>query len=136
VQCLGCAQQALDMTVDYVSRRVQFGQPIGSFQAVQHHCANMATWLRGMRNLTYRAAWSVGQESPDARTVSRAKLFANETLPRICWTAHQCHGAIGFTWEHGLHFYTRRALSWRVEYGDAEYHRQTIGNAIADAKAG
>ena len=119
LQMAGAALQVVDVTVDYVSQRQQFGRPVGSFQAVQHHCANMATAARGILLMARRSAWSLSQEPPGGNAALRAKLYANRELPGICALAHQCHGAIGFTWEHDMHLFTRHALGWRSEYGDS-----------------
>jgi alkylation response protein AidB-like acyl-CoA dehydrogenase len=136
VQMAGAARAVVSETVRYVSERKQFGRPVGSFQAVQHHLANMAAAHRAIRSLAYRAAWRLHEGEDGHLDVSRAKLTANESLPKLCWTAHQCHGAIGFTWEHNLHLFTRRALTWRTEYGDSVYHRRVIANAVIAANVG
>ncbi len=124
VEMLGGADAVLDMTVEYVKQRTQFGRPIGSFQAVQHHCAKMATDVEGSRNIVYQAAWRVSDGLPAGREVSMAKAWVSEAYRRVCATAHQCHGAIGFTKEHDLQLYTRRAKVQELTYGDANYHRE------------
>jgi len=114
----------LDMTVEYVKQRTQFGRPIGSFQAVQHYCANMATDVEGSRNITYKAAWTVSEGGPADREVSMAKAWVSGAYRRVCGMAHQCHGAIGFTKEHDLQLYTRRAKALEPAYGDANFHKE------------
>ncbi len=118
LQMAGAARQVVDMTVDYVSQRRQFGRPVGSFQAVQHHCANMAVAARGILLLARQGAWALSNGPPGDTAALKAKLYANRELQGICALAHQCHGAMGFTWEHDLHLFTRHAIGWRSEYGD------------------
>ena len=123
-EMLGGADAVLEMTVEYVKERTQFGRSIGSFQAVQHHCANMATDVEGSRNIVYQAAWRVAEGGPAEREVSMAKAWVNGAYERVCTTAHQCHGAIGFTKEHDLQLYTRRAKVLELTYGDANFHKE------------
>ncbi len=130
LQMAGAARRVLELTVQYVSGRKQFGRPVGSFQAVQHKCADMAVSLQGARHTAYRAAWAISEGRPAVREAAIAKLSMNEALSQICSTAHQCFGAIGFTWEHDLHLFTRRAVAWRAEYGDTPYHRGALANAL------
>lgn len=116
IQCLGNAQQALDMTIEYVSMRVQFGRPIGSFQAVQHHCANMATMVEATRFLAYEATWAVDRGTATEKQLAVAKAQASRTATETPMQAHHLHGGIGITDEYGLHFFSRhgkeRALAW------------------------
>ena len=116
VQCVGNAQQALDMTVEYVGMRVQFGRPIGSFQAVQHHCANMATQTLGARFLTYQAVWRLDQGIATDRQIAKAKALASRAATEVTMQAHILFGGIGYTEEYDLHFFSRhgkeRALAW------------------------
>ncbi len=130
LQMAGAARRVLDMTVKYVSGRKQFGRPLGSFQAIQHRLAEAATRLQGARHLAYQAAWSLAEGRPSAREVALAKLTASELLPQVCSLAHQCHGAIGFTWEHGLHLYTRHAIAWQPDYGGAAFHREALARTM------
>ena len=124
VTMLGGATAVLDMTVEYVKQRTQFGRPVGSFQAVQHHCAQMATDVEGCRGVAYQAAWQLAEGLPAQREVSIAKAWISQAYRRVCATAHQCHGAIGFTKEHDLQLYTRRAKVQELGYGDANYHKE------------
>jgi alkylation response protein AidB-like acyl-CoA dehydrogenase len=124
VEMLGGAYAVVDMTVDYVKQRTQFGRPVGTFQAVQHHCAEMATDVEGSRGVAYQAAWRLAQGMPAQREVSIAKAWISAAYRRVCSTAHQCHGAIGFTKEHDLQLYTRRAKVHELSYGDAHYHKE------------
>ena len=119
LQMAGAARRVVGVTVDYVAQRKQFGRPVGSFQAVQHHCANMATAARGILLMARQGAWALSQGPSGGNAALKAKLYANRELPGICALAHQCHGAIGFTWEHDMHLFTRHAIEWRSEYGDS-----------------
>ena len=124
VEMLGGADAVLEMTVEYVKQRTQFGRSVGSFQAVQHHCADMATDVEGSRNIVYQAAWRVAEGGPADREVSMAKAWVSGAYERVCATAHQCHGAIGFTKEHDLQLYTRRAKVLQLSYGDVNFHKE------------
>lgn len=131
VQMAGLGRKVLEVTSAYVKERKQFGVPVGSFQAVQHHLADMAVSVKRVEHLARQAVWSVAEGRPEqARQVSRAKFAASTLIPEVCWTAHQCHGAIGFTWEHDLHLYTRRALSWASEFGDAAWHADHLADEL------
>jgi alkylation response protein AidB-like acyl-CoA dehydrogenase len=129
-QMVGALQEVLDMTVEYVKNRVQFGRPIGSFQAIQHYCANMATDVDGSRFITYQAIWRLGEGLPSDLEVSSAKAWVSDSAQRVAATAHQCHGAIGFTQEHDLQLFTRRLKAWEVSFGDGDYHREHVAQAM------
>ncbi|PKB72798.1 MAG: hypothetical protein BZY75_05210 [SAR202 cluster bacterium Io17-Chloro-G7] len=131
LEMLGGADAVLEMTLEYVKQRTQFGRAIGTFQAVQHHCANMATDLEGSRNIIYQAAWQIadgGEQMSEgvnvSGSVSMAKAWVSGAYHRICESAHQCHGAIGFTKEHDLQLFTRRAKALELTYGDANFHKE------------
>jgi len=124
VEMLGGADAVLEMTVEYAKQRTQFGRPIGTFQAVQHHCANMATDVEGSRQIAYQAAWRVSEGLPAQKEVAMAKAWVSGAYQRVCSTAHQCHGAIGFTKEHNLQLYTRRAKVQELSYGDVNWHKE------------
>ena len=125
-QLAGLARAVVDSTVNYTTNRQQFGQPIGSFQAIQHHLAEMAIAAKQVNHLAHSAAWSFTGEDYSAGLAAQAKIAASEQIPALCWTAHQCHGAIGFTWEHDLHLYTRRALAWKTDFGDPAFHKAKL----------
>ena len=131
IMMLGGASAVLDMTVEYVKQRTQFGRPVGSFQAVQHHCAQMATDVEGCRGVAFQAAWMLAEGLPAQREISIAKAWISQAYRRVCATAHQCHGAIGFTKEHDLQLYTRRAKVQELGYGDANYHKELAMASIA-----
>ncbi|MBI4200716.1 MAG: acyl-CoA/acyl-ACP dehydrogenase [Chloroflexi bacterium] len=129
-EMLGGADRVLEMTVGYVKERVQFGRPVGSFQAVQHHCANMATDVEGCRYVTYQAAWRVSERLPAATEVAIAKAWVSDAYQRVCALAHQCHGAIGFTSEYDLQLFTRRGKTAQVAYGDSDHHRELVAQGL------
>ena len=116
IQCVAAAGQALDMTVEYVGMRVQFGRPIGSFQAVQHHCADMATQTLAARFLACRAVWNLDHGRGGDREIAKAKALASRAATEVTMQAHILHGGIGYTEEYDLHFFSRRgkerALAW------------------------
>lgn len=126
LEMLGGADAVLDMTVEYAKQRTQFGRPVGTFQAVQHHCANMAIDVEGCRHIAYQAVWRISEGLPAEREVAMAKAWISGAYQRVCATAHQCHGAIGFTREHNLQLYTRRAKVQELSYGDVDSHRESV----------
>ena len=130
VEMLGGADAVVEMTVEYAKQRTQFGRPVGTFQAVQHHCANMATDVEGCRQIAYHAAWKVSEGESAEREVSMAKSWVSSAYQRVCNLAHQCHGAIGFTKEHDLQLYTRRAKVQELTYGDVNYHKEVAMQQI------
>ena len=124
IQMLGGAEAVLDMTVEYAKGRTQFGRAIGTFQAVQHHCARMATDVEGSKGVALQAVWRLSEGLPAKKEVAMAKAWIGPAYRRVCATAHQCHGAIGFTKEHDLQLYTRRAKVHELTYGDANHHKE------------
>lgn len=132
-EMLGCADKALEMATEYAKERVQFGQPIGAFQAVKHRLADMLVDVEGMRSAVYYAAWAVDTDAPDASlAASVAKSWCSDASRRVLDSALQVHAGIGFTWEHDLHLYLKRAhLDQRI-FGTAKFHRERIASALAD----
>lgn len=127
---LGGAQQVLEMTVNYAKERIQFDRPIGSFQAIQHKCANMLIDIDGAKYITYQAAWKSSEGLDCAREVSMAKAWVSEAYQRVCIEAHQIHGGIGFTKEHDLQLYFRRAKKSELAFGDATFHRELVARNL------
>lgn len=122
---IGIAGNMLDRAVEYAKTRVQFGKPIGSFQAIKHRCADMAVSHDGGRSAAYYAFWAVAEGAPDrARAASIAKAFCGEAARSICNESIQVHGGMGFTWELGLHYYLRRAKLIEYRFGNVDYHRE------------
>jgi alkylation response protein AidB-like acyl-CoA dehydrogenase len=129
-EMVGGAQAVLDLTVDYAGQRRQFDRPIGAFQAVQHHCANMAIDVLASRFATYEAAWRLGTGSDATTEVSTAKAVVSDAYQRVCVLGHQVHGAIGFTAEHDLHRYLRHASAAALTYGDADFHLDQLATRL------
>ena len=129
-EMVGGAQRVLEMTVDYAKERVQFGRPIGSFQAIQHYCTNIAIDVETSRFNTYKAAWMIAEGIPCFKEVAIAKAWCSEAYRRVTALSHQIHGAIGWTKEMDLELYTRRAKAIEVAFGDADFHREKIARAL------
>ena len=129
-EMVGIAQVAFEMSVDYAKNRVQFGRPIGSFQAIKHKCADMVIDVDGSRFITYRAAWCLAEGLDADKEVSMTKAWTSDACRRVCAQAHQVHGGIGFTKEYDLQLYFRRAKQGEVLYGDADIHREVVAQEI------
>ncbi|MFP3898176.1 MAG: acyl-CoA dehydrogenase family protein [Dehalococcoidia bacterium] len=129
-ESVGNIQRVLEMTVDYAKERKQFGRPIGSFQAIQHYCVDMATDVDGARFSTYQAAWMLSQGLSCTREAAIAKAWTGEASRRVMNLAHQIHGAIGVSMEHDLHFHTRRAKAAELAFGDADFYRQAVAREM------
>jgi len=129
-EMVGNIQRVLEMTVDYAKERKQFDRPIGSFQVIQHYCADMATDVDSARFSTYQAAWMLSEGLPCTKEVAIAKAWIGEASQRVFALAHQIHGAIGATIEHDLHFYTRRAKAAELAFGDADFYREIVAREM------
>lgn len=129
-EMVGAGQQVLEMSVAYAKERVQFDRPIGTFQAVQHHCANMLLDVDGMRYLTYEAAWLLSSGLPAVKEVAMAKTWVSEAIGRVIRLGHQIHGGIGYTIDHDLQLYYRRGKAAQALFGDASYHREVIAGQL------
>jgi alkylation response protein AidB-like acyl-CoA dehydrogenase len=129
-EMVGCIQQALDMTVSYAKERKQYDRPIGSFQVIQHYCADMATDVDGTRLSTYQAAWMLSEGLPCTKEIAIAKAWAGEACQRVMALAHQIHGAIGVTIDHDLQYYTRRAKAAEVSFGDTSFYREVVAQEM------
>ena len=126
-ELLGGAARAMDMAVEYAKERVQFGRPIGSFQAIKHRCADMLVDVEGMRSTAYWAAWCIGAGDREASVAaSTAKVWCADASARVMASALQVHGGIGFTWEHDLHLFLKRAQLDQMTFGDAAFHRARL----------
>ena len=129
-EMVGGAQAALDMAVNYAKERVQFGRPIGSFQAIQHYCANMAMDVSGSRFVTYKAAWKLSEGIPAAFDAAIAKAWVSEAYGRVALLAHQIFGAIGFTMDHDMHLYYRQAKAAEIIFGGGDFHRAIVAQEL------
>ena len=131
-EMLGAARRALDMAVGYAKVREQFGQLIGTFQAIRHKCAEMLMEVENSHSAVYYAAWALEAGAEHAAVAaSICKSYVSESARKVCGEAIQVHGGIGFTWEYDLHLYFKRAKSLEVQFGDAEYHRELIARHVA-----
>ena len=110
--------------------RIQFGRPIGSFQAIQHHCANMVTDVDGSRFITYQAAWKVSEGLPATMEVSMAKAWVSEAYRRVTQLGHQIHGGIGFCMDHDMPLYFKEAKAAESTFGNADWHREIVAQQL------
>ncbi len=129
---VGLAQMDFEVSVQYAKDRIQFGRPIGSFQAIQHKAADMVTDVDGARFIMYRAAWSVDQDEADADiNVHMAKAWCSEATRRVVAHGQQIHGGIGFTKDYKVQLYFRRQKASELAWGDSDYHRELVASELA-----
>jgi len=127
----GGAQQVLEMTTAYAKIRIAFGKPIGSYQGVKHQAADMLVAIENAKSLTYYAAWAVDEGLAEAPlAVSMAKAAASDMYRKVANTGIQLHGGIGFTWEHDLQLYFKRAKASEVAFGDSAWHRERVARLL------
>ena len=130
-EMVGGAQACLDMSVEYVKQREQFGRPIGSFQAIKHRCAEILVELEGARAAAYYGCWAADASPAELPVVAGiAKATASEAFFRAAGENVQMHGGIGVTWEHDAHLYLKRAKTSQVLLGDASFHRQRVADLL------
>jgi alkylation response protein AidB-like acyl-CoA dehydrogenase len=130
-EIVGAADHLFEVTVQYAKDRIQFGRAIGSFQAIKHRLANLVTEVEAMRAGAHYAALALGDGLSDAaEAVAAAGAYIPEAFAHLCGEALQIHGGIGFTWEHDVHLYLRRAKTDQVLYGDAAWHRERLCGLI------
>jgi alkylation response protein AidB-like acyl-CoA dehydrogenase len=130
-EMVGGAQRCLDMAVQYAKDRVQFGRPIGSFQAIKHKCADMLLQIESAKTAVYYALWVAASNDPELPTAAPlAKAFTADAFFKAACDNIQVHGGIGFTWEHDAHLYYRRAKSSELMFGDAPYHRELLAQRL------
>ncbi len=127
----GGAQRVLDMTVEYAKIRQAFGKPIGSYQGVKHKAADMLVEVENSKSITYYAAWAMDEGASEGPlAVSMAKAYVSDAYRRVAAAGIQLHGGIGFTWEHDLHLYFKRAKGSEFTFGDATYHRERVAQLV------
>jgi alkylation response protein AidB-like acyl-CoA dehydrogenase len=132
-ETVGAMQWVLETTVEYAKTRQQFGQTIGTFQAVQHRCADMLLYAESARSATRFAAWCLSSADVEAsKAVSVAKAYCSDMGTTVCNHGVQVHGGIGFTWEHDLHLYLKRVALNEFLFGGSSYHREKIARLILD----
>lgn len=130
-EMVGGAQRVLDISVNYAKERVQFGRPIGSFQAIKHKCSEMMLQVESAKSAAYYAAWAVDEDVPEAPlAISMAKAYCSDAYRYTAGEGIQVHGGIGFTWEHDMHLYFKRAKYSEFTFGDASYHRELVAQEI------
>jgi len=129
-EMVGGAQKVMEMSVEYAKMRVQFNQPIGSFQAIQHHCANMLTDLDCSRLVTYNAAWMISENLSCDKEIAMAKAFTSEAYVNITALGQQIHGGTGLIDEHDMQLYFRRAKAAALTLGNATYQRNLVAQEI------
>jgi alkylation response protein AidB-like acyl-CoA dehydrogenase len=130
-EMVGGAQVALDMAVEYAKVRVQFGRPIGSFQAIKHKCADMLLEVESGKSAAYYAAWAAAGDNDELPVAaSLAKAYCSDAYFHTAAENIQIHGGIGFTWEHDAHLYFKRAKSSQLLLGDPTYHRELLAQRI------
>lgn len=129
-EMMGGAQQVMEMTIDYAKERVQFDRPIGSFQIIQHYLADMSIDVDSSRVSLHKAAWMVSEGIACTKEISVIKGWISEAYRRVTAQAHQIHGAIGFTKDHDLELYFRRAKAGELFYGDADFHREIVAQGL------
>ena len=130
-EMVGGVQKVLETSTEYAKTRQQFGKPIGIYQAVSHKIADMLVLSESGRSATYYAAWAVDADAPDrSLAASMAKAYVSDAYRKVAGDGIQVHGGIGFTWEHDMHLYFKRAKSSEVTLGDATYHRELVAQAL------
>ena len=130
-ESVGAADALFASTVDYLKKRVQFGRTIGSFQAIKHRVADLLIELEGMRAAAHYAALALGDGLPDAdEAVATVGAYVDDAFAHLCGEALQLHGGIGFTWEHNVHLFVRRAKVNQVLYGDGAWHRERLTRLV------
>lgn len=129
-EMIGGAQQVLELVVDYVKQRVQFGRPIGSFQAIQGYCVQILTDAETSRFITYEAAWKMSEDLPYAADVAMAKAWVSDAYKRIVALGHQCFGGMAYMEDHDMHLYLKQAKTAELAYGDADAHRELLAQEL------
>ncbi|MBL6968178.1 MAG: acyl-CoA/acyl-ACP dehydrogenase [Desulfobacteraceae bacterium] len=129
-ETVGVMRAVLNMTVAYAKERVQFGRPIGSFQAIQHYLADMWVDTLGARSLVMKAAWKLATGRPSDEATGMAKVMVGKAGRKVTTTGHRIFGAIGFTMEHDLHLYHRRALANDPTFGNSDFHYEQIAGGL------
>jgi alkylation response protein AidB-like acyl-CoA dehydrogenase len=130
-ESLGGSERVVELAVDYAKDRQQFNRPIGSFQAVKHRAADMHVMVESLRSAVYYAAWATERRNDDASlAISMAKAYAADSFRKVAQGGIQIHGGIGFTWEHDMHLFFKRAKADEVAFGDATFHRERVAKLL------
>lgn len=133
-ECVGGSQQAMEIASEYAKVRIQFDQPIGAYQAIKHRCAQMYVETESARSLLYWAAWAQdhGEAKEAAIAASVAKAYCSEVYRNTSTSALQVLGGTGFSWEHDIHLYLKRAKANEVALGDPVYHREQVARFLTE----
>ncbi len=127
----GGARWVLETSIEYAKTRIAFGRPIGSFQAIQHKLADMALEVEGATSIIYYAAWAISENDPNITlAASMAKAWCSDAYKHAVFDGIQIHGGIGFTWDHDMHLYFKRAKALEVTFGDSTYHREKVAQLL------
>ncbi len=126
----GGGQKVIEFAVAHVKDRVQFDRPVGSFQAVQHHCSNILTYLETSKFMTFQAAWKISEGPAYEKEAFMCKAWVSDSYRRLVALAHQVMGGMGFMEEHDLHLYFRQAKAAELAYGDADFHREKVAQVM------
>ena len=129
-EMMGGARMVMDLVIPWTKERIQFGRPIGSFQAVQHHCVNMLTYLDTLTYMTYEAAWLISADKPFEKEASMCKAWVSDSHRKLVALAHQVLGGLGFMEEHDLGLYFKRAKAAELFFGDADFHRELVAREM------
>ncbi|MFC1895633.1 acyl-CoA dehydrogenase family protein [Thermodesulfobacteriota bacterium] len=129
-EMLGGLERVVELTVNHVKERRQFGAPLGALQAVQHHCADMETFLASTRLITCQAAFLVGEGLPCDKEVAMAKAWCSDAYKKCTWIGQQLHGGVGFTDEYDIHLYYKHAKESELMFGDSRYHRWKVADRM------
>jgi alkylation response protein AidB-like acyl-CoA dehydrogenase len=127
---LGLLEQVLKMSVEYAKKRQQFGKLIGSFQVIQHQCADMATDIDEVKFLTYEAAWKLSEHLPAAKEISMAKTRASDASRKVSLLGTKIHGGIGIIVDYDMQLFFRRAKAAELAFGDADFHREIVAQQL------
>lgn len=133
-EMLGAGQKLLEMTTEYAKVRVQFGKPIGVLQAIQHHCANLATCIETTELMTYRAAWLIDQHGSAPRSAFQAKAWASDACKRAAALGHQVHGGMGFSQEYDLFLYSSRMTAFARYMGGRDWSYERLAQELGLGK--
>lgn len=129
-EMIGGAQAVMDMSLEYARERTQFNRPIGSFQAIQHHFANMLADISGSRYLFLKAAWKISEGRDASMDAAMAKARVGEAYRRVTILGHQIFGGIGFTKEHDMYLYHEHSMTGDLKFGGADLHRARVADEL------
>ncbi len=129
-EMMGGARMVMDLVIPWTKERIQFDRPIGSFQAVQHHCVNMLTYLDTLTFMTYEAAWLISAKKSFEKEASMCKAWVSDSHRKLVALAHQVLGGLGFMEEHALGLYFKRAKAAELFFGDADFHRELVAQEM------